>query len=116
MHSKKMRRWKDVVSNTEGLTFWCPGCENYHSISTLGEKAWTWNGSLELAVISPSILVTYGAIPEAEEEFKEWRTERRCHSFIGTNGAPPGHIIFLDDCTHKLKGQTMLLPDIPVYE
>jgi len=44
---------------------------------------------------------------QASEEFKEWRTERICHSFI-----TDGKIQFLSDCTHHLAGQTVDLNDI----
>jgi hypothetical protein len=50
--------------------------------------------------------VTYPANPDAIEEFKEWRTERVCHSFV-----TDGKIQFLGDCTHALAGQTVELPE-----
>jgi hypothetical protein len=52
--------------------------------------------------------VRYPANPEAEEEFKEWRTERVCHSFI-----TDGQIQFLGDCTHPMAGQTVPIPKWP---
>jgi hypothetical protein len=67
---------------------------------------WGWNGSMDAPTFTPSILVTYPANPNALDEFKEWRTERRCHSFV-TNG----NIQFLQDSTHKLAGQTVSIPD-----
>ena len=35
-----------------------------------------------------------------------------CHSFVGCNGALPGQIIFLSDCTHDLAGQVVDLADL----
>lgn len=88
------------------LLFWCPGCDGAHGVPIAGERAWGWNGSMDSPTLTPSILVTYPANPNAIEEFKEWRTERRCHSFV-TNG----QIQFLGDCTHALAGQTVAIPD-----
>ena len=88
--------------------FHCPGCNGTHSIKPGGENGWGWNGSVDSPTFTPSVLVTYPANPDAKEEFKEWRTERRCHSFI-----TDGRIQFLSDCTHELAGQTV---DLPAWE
>ncbi len=91
--------------------FRCPGCQKYHSVAVdepfSNGARWTWNGSLESPTFTPSVLVRYPANPEAEEEFKEWRTERQCHSFV-----TDGQIQFLGDCTHELAGQTVPLPEM----
>ena len=92
------------------LTWWCPGCNDAHSIQH-GEgprPRWGWNGNAERPSFTPSVLVTYGAVPDAEEEFKEWRTERRCHSFV-----VDGKMQMLGDCTHALAGQTVPIPAWP---
>lgn len=86
----------------------CPGCGSTHRIQH-GEGSgprWSWNGDAEKPTFSPSVLVTYPANPDADEEFKEWRTERRCHSFV-----TDGRIQFLSDCTHEKAGQTVDLPE-----
>lgn len=98
------------VNGSDGspLLFWCPGCNGAHMIRH-GDgpgPRWSWNGSLDKPTFSPSVLVEYPASPGATEEFKEWRTERRCHSFV-----TDGRIQFLSDCTHHLAGQTVDLPD-----
>lgn len=78
--------------------FWCPGCSTHHVFipTTVGGKGprWTveWSNPLTL---SPSILVTGGA------------DDRRCHMFIRN-----GHIEYLNDCTHDLKGQTVPMTDL----
>lgn len=90
------------------LSFRCPGCDRWHGIN-VGEGTgprWTWNGSVEKPTFTPSILVTYPAKPDANEDFKEWRTARVCHSFV-----TDGRIQFLGDCTHALAGQTVDVPD-----
>jgi hypothetical protein len=63
---------------------------------------WSFNGDLAKPVFGPSILSRYDT-PEKKHV---------CHSFVGCNGAAPGQIIFLGDCTHALAGQTVELPDL----
>ena len=95
-------------SADNGLMFWCPGCDGAHAIqhgAGAGPR-WGWNGSAESPTFTPSILVRYPANPDAIEKFKEWRTERVCHSFV-----TDGRIQFLGDCTHALAGQTVDLPN-----
>lgn len=94
------------------LLFDCPGCQEVHAIPVncvQGENgsSWQWNGSLDRPTTTPSILIRYPANPEAAEEFKEWRSERVCHSFIRD-----GQIQFLNDCTHGLNAQTVDLPEV----
>lgn len=89
---------------------WCPGCDEAHQIPTgTGDgPRWSFNGSKESPTFNPSVRIRYPANPDAEEEYKEWRTERVCHYFIRD-----GQIDFCTDSTHNLKGQTVELPDIP---
>jgi hypothetical protein len=84
----KLRKWR------AGLLFHCPGCNEEHSVS---EQVHTWNGSLDLPTFSPSLLWTYDG------------ADRKvvCHSYVAA-----GRIQFLNDCTHKLAGQTADLPEI----
>lgn len=89
------------------VVFECLGCDERHYVPVEGERAWGFNGDMEKPTLTPSILITYPANPEAEEEFKEWRTERKCHSFVRD-----GMIQYLTDCTHHLAGQTVALPTI----
>jgi hypothetical protein len=88
--------------------FHCPGCNGSHAVSIRKEagRGWTYNENPERPTFTPSVLVTYRANPDASEEFKEWRTERICHSFV-----TDGRIQFMNDCTHELAGQTVDLPD-----
>jgi hypothetical protein len=96
----KIREQK-YYNGTRSMIFECPGCEMLHIVYVDGAKhpVWQWNGSMEKPTFSPSVLVTY--------PWGESREERRCHSFV-----TDGRIQFLDDCTHKLAGQTVDLPDI----
>jgi Family of unknown function (DUF6527) len=77
-------------------TFWCPGCEQMHRVNVYApndytKAQWTWDNNVEQPTFSPS----YNIVGV-------------CHSFIKA-----GKIQFLGDCTHKLKGQTVDLPDFP---
>lgn len=111
-----MARAKLATDRT--LMFWCPGCEEHHGITVDGSRGWTWNGSLELPTVSPSILVRSGhyAQPEKSEcwcNFEERFGKaspfkcRLCHSFVRD-----GRIEFLSDCTHALAGKTVPLPEM----
>lgn len=116
-----------------GLTFWCQGCKKAHTVwvgAGVGER-WTWNGDVEKPVFGPSVLVTYDSLSEAGQQrcrdfhaqhgryptVQEvpWDVHNRCHTFVGCNGAQPGEIIFLGDCTHELAGQTLPLAALPPY-
>ncbi|MGH9523053.1 MAG: DUF6527 family protein [Terriglobales bacterium] len=95
-------------ANPKYLAFECPGCGSIHAVPVEGPSpSWTWNVSMDSPTFAPSLLVTYLANPNAIEQFKEWRKERRCHSFVRN-----GSIQFLADCTHKLAGQTVPLPEV----
>jgi uncharacterized protein DUF6527 len=72
------------------LLFHCPGCDVAHPF----DKRWTWNGSYTLPTFTPSLLCNQ-SIPG-----------KVCHSFV-----TDGRIQFLGDCSHKLAGQTVDLPD-----
>jgi hypothetical protein len=106
--SSKLRRW--VGDGQAGYSYWCQGCGSLHSVRTEGPNSWGFNGNVERPTFTPSVLVTYPANPDADEKFKEWRTERRCHTFV-----TDGTVQFLGDCTHALAGKTEPLPDLPGY-
>lgn len=81
----------------------CPGCGMVHAPvvsrpAGQGGPVWGWNGSLDRPTFTPSLLVTWEHGPAFEK--------RVCHSFI-----TDGRIAFLSDCTHKLAGQTVDLPE-----
>jgi hypothetical protein len=112
-----------------GLTFWCPGCREAHTV-WVGEgpgPRWGWNGDVERPVFTPSVLVTGRSFTAAgEAAFEAWHArgcpkpapefesaDTRCHTFVGCNGAQPGQVIFLGDCTHELAGQIVDIPPMP---
>lgn len=106
------------------LTFYCQGCKGPHTIAVRKEPhpCWSWNGDAEKPVFSPSILVT-GVQPLTDAQHATWvaggglpdPVPMRCHTFVGCNGAQPGEIIFLSDCTHELAGKVMPLAELPPY-
>ena len=108
--SSKLRSWRNPENGDEGLVYWCQGCNCTHTIRTKGPGPCGWNGDVEKPTFTPSVMVTWPANPAASDEFKEWRTERRCHTFI-----TDGRVQFLADCTHELAGQTLDLPDLPAH-
>ncbi|MGA7781163.1 MAG: hypothetical protein WCA85_26120 [Paraburkholderia sp.] len=87
---------------------WLPPGETVESPLVAGKPHWTFNGDMDAPVFGPSVLSTWD----------EWQGEgvaakkHVCHSFVGCNGAAPGRIIFLGDCTHTLANQTVDLPDL----
>lgn len=87
---------------------WLPPGETQESPHVAGKPHWTFNGDMERPVFGPSVL----------SRWDEWQGDgvppkkHVCHSFVGCNGAAPGRIIFLGDCTHALAGKTADLPDI----
>lgn len=95
-----------------GYRFKCPGCECSHVVAVQMAQSngarWDFSGTLDNPTISPSILVKSGKYidPNFDDEGIE-SLSSICHSFVKN-----GNIQFLGDCTHKLKGQTVPLPDI----
>lgn len=82
------------------VAFHCPGCEGGHAVPVTGKRAWSWNGYFDSPTLNPSLLVNVGGANP---------TQPVCHSFIRE-----GKIQFLTDCTHKLSGQTVEIPDFDV--
>ncbi|MGA4275558.1 hypothetical protein ACI2VH_03025 [Ralstonia nicotianae] len=98
-------RWPDGRPQLKVLPVnWLPPGETEESPHVAGKPHWSFNGDFENPVFGPSVLQWHG--DEGTARY------RRCHSFVGCNGAQPGQITFLGDCTHALAGQTVELPDI----
>lgn len=84
--------------------FWCEGCEAHHRFVTKwprGETGptWTFNGDVDKPTFSPSYLAN-GRVPVDPA-----RGIHRCHLYM-TDGV----IRYLDDCTHALRGKTVVVP------
>lgn len=126
--SGKLRKWADSATGREGLIYYCQGCQSHHSITTQGAGAWGWNGDVDKPVFTPSVLVTGKDFTEkGDADYAAWHAagfpdrngvpfeskDIRCHTFVGCNGAQPGEVIFLSDCTHALAGQVLPFADLP---
>ncbi len=75
--------------------YFCPGCEEEHAFELKSEGGHhNFNMDLKNPTISPSLVQNF--VPG-----------KMCHSFI-----KEGKIQFLNDCWHKLAGQTVELPEI----
>jgi hypothetical protein len=102
------------------VEFFCPGCKCQHAFRIEGSKGpgpiWQWNGDLDKATFSPSLLyrqdtwdppVTAENMDEFERApWKQTKVQKVCHSFV-----KDGKIQFLSDCTHTLAGQTVEVPE-----
>lgn len=75
------------------FVFHCPGCKYDHAY----DSRWQFNGSLDKPTFTPSLLCNQD------------HSSSRCHSYV-----TDGHIRFLDDCWHELKGKTVELPEYEV--
>lgn len=109
--------------------FLCPGCGDWHWIPTATEDLlfapakWGFNGDLQSPTFTPSLLVRSGHYVPNYKSQTCWCTYNKeqiekgeepadvecyiCHSFIRN-----GNIEFLSDCTHKLAGKQIELPEI----
>lgn len=109
-----------------GLTFWCQGCREAHTIwvGKGGGPRWTWNGDVEKPVFGPSVRVS--GLRTMRDQFGNWNGRylrgengeplpKLCHTFVGCNGAQPGEIFFLSDCTHELAGKVLPLAELPPH-
>lgn len=123
MAGKIVKKWVDEEHGREGYTFFCPGCNSYHTVSTKGPGSWGWNGSEDKPTFTPSVLVRGGHYLQTpptpgncacdyhirHPDKEPWRWPcTHCHSFVRD-----GMIQFLGDCHHALKNQTVPLPPLP---
>ena len=96
----RFRKW--VCGEEEGYRFFCPGCQEPHSIRTKGQTVWGVSGEMDYLTFTPSLLVH---MPDPDNPRVDLK---RCHSYIRE-----GLIQFLSDCSHGLKGRTIDIPDWP---
>jgi hypothetical protein len=71
--------------------FKCPGCGMSH---TVNNEIWTLSWKNDKPTLSPSVLDQWMSTKTGKKEV--------CHMFVRD-----GKIQYLNDCTHKLKGQTV---------
>jgi hypothetical protein len=100
-----------------GFAHWCPACEEMHGFRVEGD-GWSFDGNLECPTFNPSMKITgVQSIKEKGEWTGEWVLDANgkalplcCHYFLHA-----GQLKFQSDCTHKLKGQTVPLPELPDF-
>jgi hypothetical protein len=88
--------------------FFCPGCAEYHSVSTTRPNAngtvFRISGTLQLPTVTPMI-------NRSIEKFNSSKHANNpahvCNSFI-----VEGKIRFLENCTHALAGRQVDLPNV----
>lgn len=84
---------------------------------------WSWNGDTEKPTLKPSIRTKSSRFTkEGEKQYEDWAARGYpklsenhtfdsedviCHTWIND-----GFVIFLDDCSHELKGQTLELLEV----
>jgi hypothetical protein len=80
--------------------YWdCVGCKMMHAVPIRrpdSDHNWSFNGDFESPTLSPSV-------------HARWPVNQVCHFFIVA-----GKVQFLSDCTHKLAGQTVEMPECEV--
>lgn len=87
-----MKIKKQVV---EYYTFYCQGCKYEHTYTVFQDGTqWIFNGDMEFPTFTPSLLNR-----KMDLDGKEIS---RCHLYV-TNGK----IVYCNDCTHSLSGQTV---------
>lgn len=107
----KLVRLDPAYYPREDLGYWCPGCERMHTISVnqLNHSGarWSFDGNVAAPTFTPSINEKINT-PDMGKHYQPDIPSNICHHFVRAGG-----IQFLDDCTHKLKGKTVPLPDFP---
>lgn len=114
---KKLRRVDG--EGQYSLLFWCPGCQDLHSV-VIAPGRWSWNNDSDHPTFSPGVHVTSGHYtPDFKPGEACWCTFNAAHprepsSFrcINCNSfVIEGLIHFGQDCTHKLAGQRIPIPE-----
>lgn len=119
----KMINGKLRLTDNGYAAFVCPGCGDEHMIKindgNTSHPCWTFNNDCNKPTFSPSVLVTSGHYSQHHKSDDCWCSYNKehadelapftcyiCHSFV-----IDGKIQFLTDCTHKLAGMTVDLPE-----
>lgn len=100
MKARYGRDGKDAGGN-RFIIWWCPGCDEPHSVPIEGPKAWGFQGPDDKPTLTPSVLVY--EVKNGNEVIIP-----RCHCYVRT-----GQVQFLNDCGHKMAGKLVDLPDWP---
>lgn len=109
-HQPGVKLW--VHGSGFSLSWYCPGCEMPHSINHQPGHGptWTWTGGVDNPTFWPSVDCE-GSVPSDDpEKFDDPKFDipYKCHVWV-----KEGMIQYLDDCSHKLRNQTVAMPDWP---
>jgi hypothetical protein len=102
--------------------WWCDGCNTRHAFRFEGPAGcgpvWKFNGNVEQPTFSPSLLYrqTTATPPVTSENLEQFKLRpwpqkdvvAICHTFV-----VDGIVQYLPDCTHKLAGLSVPLPELP---
>lgn len=103
------RRGYHFPANSWTHAHFCPACNELHDFAVeqpfTNNARWTFDGNGAAPTFAPSMNITIGPFPHGEAEAGRIDV---CHYFL-----QQGKLVYLGDCTHALKGQTVELPDIP---
>jgi len=92
------------LSKPGDFAFWCPGCLEYH----LFDSTHAFNGNIDKPTLQSCIKVRMKPKESlALHNLPAGEIRGTCHSFV-----KDGMIQFLDNCTHKLVGRTVEIPEI----
>lgn len=110
---KYLRRVGAADGHTaRGYSHWCPACEEMHAFAVdeafKNGARWSFDGNLDAPTFSPSMNIRTGRFADPNFVDAEGDLSRVCHYFLRN-----GHLEFLGDCTHGMKGQTVPLPELP---
>ena len=100
----KLKPVGNDAGTVTGFSFRCPGCDEHHVFYTAGSMVWAFDGNRESPTFLPSLVNTWPHGRDASG------TLERCHLNLTA-----GRLMFHPDSTHKLAGQTVDLPDVPVH-
>lgn len=92
-----------------GYRFYCPGCKDYHGVSTnldLRGPHWRFDGNLERPTFSPSVRVRGGWVYHDDGD-ATFDPSFFCHFFV-----QHGRIEYLSDCTHALATSVVDMVDL----
>lgn len=94
----------------EDYGWWCEGCGYGHEIAVKQKNhsnaSWTFDGNFAAPTFSPSLHLKVNT-PDMQH-YQPDVGSTVCHCFINK-----GMVQYLGDCTHKLKGRTVPMSDIP---
>lgn len=91
------KKFYNADADDRRLYFYCPGCECDHMIQ-IGDgdgPRWSFDGNMESPTVTPSI-----------RTFNPVNNQTICHFYINH-----GQIQYLNDCKHRLAGQSVDMKD-----